>query len=87
MHAPRNIRRQRTSTAACWAALLLLLLVAGAGCGECKLDEYTTTLKEDFDADEREEAAEKLGKLGDLDAVPALRAATRDPDDKVRDAA
>jgi len=66
--------------------LTVLLLITAAGCCDCKVDEYTKQLKEDFDADEREEAAEKLGKLGDPAAVPALRAATRDPDEEVREA-
>jgi len=73
------------------AALVFFLffcaLVAGIGCGEGDLQKYTTTLKEDFDPDEREDAAEKLGELDDPAAVPALRAATRDPEADVREAA
>lgn len=87
MFAPLNSTQHRARLAACWALVLLFVLLAGSGCGESKLDEYTTTLRKDFDADEREEAAEKLGKLGDPAAIPVLRAATRDPDDKVREAA
>jgi HEAT repeat protein len=87
MNAPLNSNFSRARISACWTLALLTVLLAGCSCGPGKLEEYTTRLREDFDADEREKAAEKLGTLGDPDAVPALREATRDPDDKVREAA
>jgi len=65
----------------------LLLLLVSTGCGERDVDKYIAQLKNDFDADNREDAAEKLGKLDDKAALPALRAATRDPDEEVREAA
>lgn len=80
-----GIRRRGLAAAGC-ALVVLLPLLAGAGCSGGKLEEYSATLRDDFDADEREKAARKLGKLGDRDAVPALRAATADPADKVREA-
>jgi HEAT repeat protein len=87
MYAALNNNHRRVCFTACWAVVLLTLLLAGGGCGESKVEQYATQLRKDFDADEREEAAEKLGEIGDPAALPALRAATRDPDDKVREAA
>jgi len=86
-HWTRHRIRSRIAARGSLALALLLLLAAAPACGSGKLEEHSATLREDFDADERKDAAEDLGKLGDRAAVPVLCAATRDPDDKVREAA
>jgi len=59
-----------------------------AGHGESRVARYINELRCDRDDDDREDAAEHLGRLGDPRAVPALvQALLSDPDDDVREEA